>query len=184
MGHREVKGEQNRSSQDCGIWDAKTTGGQLAFKACSWGQRRIAVPPKEASPEVTSKCSSLKSSRPKGRILTDIHVSWRPHVDHTFVWSYHYTSLHSSQEVPPKCVVTHSFIHSAHSYWAQSICKAPMLQAWPTHDSLSQQPAHAQSPTQPREEHKLPKASTSDKKRPTQNRIRRQSWSLFMLGFW
>ena len=41
-----------------------------------------------------------------------------------------------------------------------------MLQAWPAHDSLSQQSAQAQSPAQPREEHTFPKASTSDQKIP------------------
>ena len=76
------------------------------------------------------------------------------------ILSPHFSSLLS------KHVVTHSFTHSARSYWAQSICKAPMLQARPAHDSLSQKSAQAQSPLKPAKSTNFPKHQHQTKKIP------------------
>lgn len=91
------------------------------------------------------------------------------------------TTLCSLQEVPSKCSLIHWFIHSAHTFWAWSMCKALcnslMLEAWSPHactltPSISQQYAQAQTPMYPRKRHRFLKVSISTKKKSQRNHLK------------
>lgn len=164
MGQKEVKGKQNRTVLRIVALEMLKQVVNSLLKPVAEDRGEELCPqrrPAQRSP------ASLPLSRALGQReeSSQISMSAEDHMHPRLLWHMGcILSLHVSSLLT-KRMVTQSFTHSAHSHWAQSICKAPMLQARPARDSLSQQSAQAQSPLNPGKSTNFPKHQHQTKKK-------------------